>query len=76
MKKFFEKIWAAIRKPLHYAAVALIALAFGFSVVDSIIRCFHAQILNGVLQFLVCLVAAPVLYLLCRALIIDAPKSE
>lgn len=76
MKKFFAKIWDKIRKPIKIAAIAIIAVLFGYCVIDAIVRCFQAQLFRGILQFAMCVVASPVLYLVCRTLLVDEPKSE
>ena len=76
MKKFFTKIWAAIRKPVIITTIAIIAGLFGYCVVDAIVRCFQAQVFRGILQFAMCVVASPVLYLVYRTLLVEEPKSE
>lgn len=71
MKDFFKKLWAAIRKPVCYAAIILLAGLFLFCVIDSIIRCFHSQIFNGIVQVLMCAASFPLLFLACLSMFAD-----
>jgi TRAP-type mannitol/chloroaromatic compound transport system permease small subunit len=51
MKDFFKKVWAAIKAPMCYAAIVLILGLCFFSAIDAIVRCFHQQVFNGIVQF-------------------------
>ena len=71
MKEFFKKLWAKIKKPVCYAGIVLVAGLFLFCVIDGIIRCFHSQIFNGIVQVLMCAAAFPLLFLACLSMFAD-----
>lgn len=71
MKEFFKKLWDKIKVPVKGAAVVIVAGLFLFCVIDGIIRCFHAQIFNGIVQVLMCAAAFPLLYLACLSMFAD-----
>ena len=71
MKDFFKKLWGILKAPLCYAGIVLIAGLFLFCVIDGIIRCFHSQIFNGIVQLLMCAAAFPLLFLACLSMFAD-----
>ena len=71
MKEFFKKLWDKIKVPVKWAAVVIVAGLFLFCVIDGIIRCFHSQIFNGIVQVLMCVAAFPLLYLACLSMFSD-----
>ena len=75
MKDFFKKLWAAIRKPVCYAAIILIVGLFLFCVIDAIVRCCHQQVFYGIVQLGWMLAAAPVAVITISMLWNDA-KSK
>lgn len=71
MKNWLKKIWNNIKVPVKWAAVVIVAGLFLFCVIDGIVRCFHSQIFNGIVQVLTCAAAFPLLYLACLSMFAD-----
>lgn len=69
MKNWLKKIWEIIRVPVRWAVVVLITGLYLFSVIDAIVRCFHGEIFNGIVQFVICVAAGFIFFLLIRALV-------
>lgn len=75
MKEFFKKLWDKIKVPVKWAAVVIVAGLFLFCVIDGIIRCFHSQIFNGIVQVLWTLAAIPTAIFGCGWLV-DKAKTK
>lgn len=68
MKGFFKKIWAAIKAPVYYAAIILIAGVVLFGVIDAIVRCCQGDVFGGLVQLLLILAGIPLWWMMIAAL--------
>lgn len=63
MKNWLKKIWDKIKVPMKWTAVIIVSGLFLFCVIDGVIRCFHSQVFNGIVQVLMCAAAFPQFFL-------------
>lgn len=71
MKKFFSKIWAAIKAPACYLAVFIIGCLFIYGLIDGFIRCCNGSVFNGLVQVILICAGLPL-----GAITIQALRKE
>lgn len=69
-KAFFQKI----KNPLKYAGLVLLTGMYLFSIIDGVVRCFHGEIFNGIVQTAFLLVLIPGYAILFNIVIHDATR--
>lgn len=76
MKKFFSKIWEAIKAPVCYLAIAIIAVLYLIGIIDGIIRCFDGIVVKGIIQVVLIFTGLPLGGITVQALLSDARSGK